>query len=86
MFEHERSHALFEREDEARKRALEYLAEAWRNAEEEEVDKESLAHAAVFAGIATLIELYGEDAIAQLMKRMPAKIDQGEYTVGRTVQ
>ncbi|GLQ17838.1 hypothetical protein [Maritalea porphyrae] len=86
MFHHENSQALFEREDEARKRALQYLAEAWRNAEGEEVKTEALAHAAIFAGLATLVELYGETAICELMKRIPDKVIQGEYTVDRTLQ
>jgi len=86
MFQHENSQALFEREDEERKRALEYLAEAWRNAEDEEVETEALAHAALFASLATLVEKYGETAISELMKRIPDKVVQGEYTVDRTIQ
>ena len=86
MFQHENSQALFEREDEARKRALTYLAEAWRNAEDEEVETEALAHAALFAGLATLVEKYGETAISELVKRIPDKVVQGEYTVDRTIQ
>ena len=86
MFQHENSQALFEREDEERKRALEYLAEAWRNAEDEEVETEALAHAALFAGLATLVEKYGETAISELMKSIPDKVVQGEYTVDRTIQ
>ena len=86
MFQHENSQALFERDDEARKRALEYLAEAWRNAEDEEVETEALAHAALFAGLATLVEKYGETAISELMKSIPDKVVQGEYTVDRTIQ
>ena len=86
MFQFEKSQALFEREDEARKRALEYLAEAWRNAEDEEVETEALAHAALFASLATLVEQYGETAISELMKRIPDKVLQGEYTVDKTLQ
>ena len=44
MFEYSSTKSLFERDDEERQVALQYLAEAWRNADVEGVEKEALAH------------------------------------------
>jgi predicted YcjX-like family ATPase len=86
MFEYSRTQSLFERDDEERQLALQYLAEAWRNADVEGVEKEALAHAALFAAIATLVEQYGEEPIAKLLEKLPGQVELGEYTVDRTIQ
>ncbi len=75
-----------EAEQEERQLALEYLADAWNSANADGVDTEALAHAALFAAIATLVKDYGEEAVAQLIGRVPDRISNGEYTLDRTLQ
>jgi hypothetical protein len=71
---------------EERQLALEYLADAWNSANEDGVDTEALAHAALFAAVATLVREYGEDAVARLIGDVPEKISNGEYTLDRVLQ
>jgi hypothetical protein len=68
---------------EARQLALEYLAEAWNTAEDEGVESLALAHASLFAAIATLVRAHGEEATALLVAGLPDRIRGGEYDVDR---
>ena len=68
---------------EARQLALEYLAEAWNTAEDEGVETLALAHASLFAAIATLVREHGEDAAARLVAGLPDRIREGEYNLER---
>lgn len=86
MFENRPVNSHFSRDTEARQRALEYLADAWSSAEEDGVKGEALAHAALFAAIATLVRDYGEDAVADIVTRLPDRIRLGEYSLDRSVQ
>ena len=60
-------HGFVEVESEERQIALEYLAEAWNTAEEDGIESRALAHASLFAALATLVRQHGEE-IAQLGK------------------
>ena len=66
-----------------RQLALEYLAEAWNTAEDDGVQSVSLAHASLFAAIATLVKLHGEDAAAAMVNALPDRIRNGEYNLDR---
>jgi hypothetical protein len=66
-----------------RQLALEYLAEAWNTAEDDGVQPVSLAHASLFAAIATLVRLHGEDAAATMVTALPDRIRHGEYNLDR---
>lgn len=77
---------LLELEGEERKLALEYLAEAWVSAETDGIEGESIAHAALFAALATLVRRFGEEATAELIARLPERIRTGEYSLERTLQ
>ncbi len=66
--------------------ALEYLAEAWNDAEDEGVASLDLAHASLFAALATLVRDHGEEATALLVETLPARIRAGEYDLDRSVQ
>jgi hypothetical protein len=68
---------------EARQLALEYLAEAWNSAEDDGVDTLALAHASLFAAIATLVREHGDDATASLVASLPDRIRSGEYNLER---
>ena len=66
-----------------RQLALEFLAEAWNSAEDEGVQSLALAHASLFAAIATLVREHGEDATALLVGALPDRILNGEYNLDR---
>ena len=68
---------------EERQLALEYLAEAWNTAEDEGVESLALAHASLFAAIATLVRAHGEEATAKLVAALPDRIRGGEYNLER---
>jgi len=68
---------------EARQVALEYLAEAWNTAEDDGVESLALAHASLFAAIATLVRAHGEEATALLVAGLPDRIRGGEYNLER---
>lgn len=80
------SQHLIERETRERQLALEYIAEAWNAAESDGIDGEALSHAALFAALATLVKRYGEDATADLIARLPDRIQAGEYSLDKSIQ
>jgi hypothetical protein len=69
-----------------RQLALEYLAEAWNSAEDEGVESLALAHASLFAALATLVNAHGEEATALLVAGLPDRIRGGEYNLERSLQ
>ncbi|KKB08850.1 hypothetical protein [Devosia chinhatensis] len=69
-----------------RQLALEYLAEAWNSAEEDGLESASLAHASLFAALATFVRLHGDEATADLMEQLPERIRNGEYNLERILQ
>ena len=78
--------ALIEHDREERQLALEYLAEAWNEAEDDGVESSALAHASLFAALTTLVDVYGEDAVAELIGALPDRIRSGEYNLERSLQ
>lgn len=69
-----------------RQLALEYLAEAWTSAEQDGIEGEAIAHAALFAAFATLVRRFGEDTTADLIATLPERIRHGEYSLDRSIQ
>ena len=69
-----------------RQLALEHLAEAWNLAEDEGVESQALAHASLFAALATFVRIHGDDATAALVEMLPARIRAGEYNLDRVLQ
>ena len=74
--------SMIEEEREERQLALEYLAEAWNTAEEEGVESQALAHASLFAALATLVRTYGEEATAELVAGLPTASGRASTTSG----
>ena len=68
---------------EARQLALEYLAEAWNIAEDEGVQSLALAHASLFAALATLVKTHGDETTALMVEALPERIRNGEYDLDR---
>jgi hypothetical protein len=69
-----------------KRRALDYLNEAWNEAMAEGVAPEIFAHAALFTAFADLVCVYGEEAVAELARSLPRRIEALEFTVDRSVQ
>lgn len=76
----------FDRSQAERQLALEYLAEAWNSAEEDGIETASLAHASLFAALATLVRHHGDEATADLIAQLPDRIRNGEYNLDRILQ
>ena len=76
----------FDREQGERQMALEYLAEAWNAAEDDGVQSAALAHASLFAALATFVKMHGDEAAADLVALLPDRIRSGEYNLDRILQ
>jgi hypothetical protein len=74
-------------ENEAQKQAaLRYILDAWEEALHDGIEPEMLANAALFAALADLIGLYGEDAVAKMTNGLSRRIHHGEFTLRRVSQ
>ena len=74
-------------ESEALKQAaLRYILDAWEEALHDGIEPEMLANAALFAALADLIGVYGENAVAKMTTGLSRRIQHGEFTVKRTSQ
>ena len=66
--------------------ALRYILDAWEEALHDGIEPEMLANAALFAALADLIGVYGEDAVAKMTNGLSRRIHHGEFTLRRTSQ
>jgi hypothetical protein len=74
-------------EDDGQKQAaLRYILDAWEEALHDGIEPEMLANAALFASLADLIGVYGEDAVAKMASGLSRRIHHGEFTLKRTPQ
>jgi hypothetical protein len=74
-------------EDDGQKQAaLRYILDAWEEALHDGIEPEMLANAALFASLADLIGVYGEDAVAKMTSGLSRRIHHGEFTLNRTPQ
>lgn len=73
-------------EREERQIALEYVAGAWNEAEDDGISPFALSHASLFAAITSMVEHYGETATAELIASLPERIRHGEYNLTRSLQ
>ena len=74
-------------DDNAQKQlALRYILDAWEEALHDGIEPEMLANAALFAALADLITVYGEDAVAKMTAGLSRRIQHGEFTLKRTPQ
>ena len=86
MFSSAAGFRAFELDQTERQLALQYLAEAWNEAEDDGVQSAALAHASLFAALATFVKLHGDEATAELMTLLPERIRSGEYDLDRVLQ
>jgi hypothetical protein len=69
-----------------KQQALRYILDAWEEALHDGIEPEMLANAALFAALADLIDVYGEDAVAKMTTGLSRRIHHGEFTLKRTSQ
>lgn len=61
--------------------AAKLVATAWADAEQEGIEPEILSSAALFSAVTTLVEIYGENAVAALAEGLPKRIKGGEFSL-----
>lgn len=66
----------------ARRVAYGYVEDAFNEAQQDGLDSDAIAHAALFAAFRTLVETYGEEATAVFAEALPEKIRTGCFTSG----
>ena len=72
--------------DERKRVALEYILDAWQDAQHAGIEPEVIASAALFAAMSDLIDLYGEEPVAKMAKGLGHRIRLGEFTIERNLQ
>lgn len=72
--------------DDLRHIALEFIAQAWQDARDQGIENEAIAHAALFAGLASLINNFDEESVADMLTRLPERIRAGEFSLDRVLQ
>jgi len=66
----------------ARRVAYGYVEDAFAEAQQDGLDSDALAHAALFAAFRTLVETYGEEATAVFAEALPDKLRTGVFSSG----
>jgi hypothetical protein len=74
------------KDDGQKQAALRYILDAWEEALHDGIEPECLANAALFAALADLIGVYGEDAVSKMTTGLSRRIQHGEFTLKRTPQ
>ncbi len=67
--------------DDQKRLALEHLLDAWDTSLEQGVQPEILATTAIFAALTDMVDLHGEEFVAQMAESLPARIRSGEFTL-----
>lgn len=68
-------------DDEQKTLALDLLLTAWDEALRRGVTPEMLASTALFAALADMIDIHGEDAVARFTTELPQRILAGEFSL-----
>lgn len=74
--------ALAEDGHDARRVAYGYVEDAFTEAQQDGLDSDALAHAALFAAFRTLVETYGEEATAVFAEGLAEKVRTGAFSSG----
>jgi len=67
-------------ENEQKALALDAILEAWDGALARGVEPALLASTAIFAALTDMVDLYGEEAVAELCAGLPERVRRGEFT------
>lgn len=60
--------------------ALEFILGVWDVGVEEGHDPDMLANAALFTALSGLVTTYGETAVVELVRKLPARVLSGEFS------
>lgn len=80
-----RTRPLSEIDDDSFK-ALDLILAAWDEGEETGVSPETMAYAAIFTAMTDLVTMFGEEAVAKLVRGLEERVEVGEFTLHRTRQ
>jgi hypothetical protein len=72
--------------DGVKRAAMGHVERAFDDAEADGLPPDAVAHAALFAAISALVECFGEETVASLVKELPEKIAGGSFTLDRVLQ
>jgi ABC-type xylose transport system permease subunit len=67
-------------------KALGIILEAWEEGADAGVAPEMMAYAALFTGLTDLVGAFGEDAVAALLGRLVSRVENGEFSLNRSLQ
>ena len=73
---------LAEDHGDVRRVAYGYVEDAFSEAQQDGLDSDAMAHAALFAALRALVETYGEEATAVFAEALPEKVRCGAFTSG----
>jgi hypothetical protein len=66
--------------------ALNLINDIWDEASDEGINLDCLSHVALFQALSSLVVAYGEEAVTEFCKDLPARVQRGDFTLGRTLQ
>ncbi len=67
-------------EDDQKRLALSMFLDLWDEALDRGIQPEVLATTAIFAALTDMVDLYGEEAVAEMLGELPERIRAGEFT------
>ena len=70
--------------EDQKRTALQYLLEAWDQALSEGVEPDLVATSAIFTALSDMVDIYGEEPVAQMAEGLPMRIRAGEFTLHDT--
>ena len=82
--EEEITDAVLPSEDDQRQVAFDILLEAWQEALSVGVEPDIMAHTAIHAALADMIDFHGEDEVAELAGGLEKRVQYGEFSLQRT--
>jgi hypothetical protein len=66
--------------------ALGFLSDAIDEAVANGIQPDIVLNAALFASISELVTVYGEDAVGEMAAALPDRIQNGEFSLARSIQ
>ncbi len=76
------SHSAEDRDAEEQKSvALELLLDAWDDALSSGCSPETIATSAIYAALSDMIDIYGEEHVADMAAALPDRIRRGEFSM-----
>jgi len=67
--------------DDQKSVAMEFLLDAWDDALSSGCAPETIANSAIFAALSDMVDLYGEDSVAEMAAKLPDRIRHGEFSM-----